>query len=91
MNYFLFKDWNCADVKKFVNTITSININHQMDDFTIAVLSPLKNMAVAELAIKESRHFAEPVFLFYVVPEDDTRRSIPTLSNNYFVVKGPFA
>lgn len=66
------QDWNGADVKKFVNTITSININHQMDDFTVAVLSPLKNMAVAELAIKESRHFAEPMSFVYMVPKDDT-------------------
>ncbi|PIK61021.1 hypothetical protein BSL78_02072 [Apostichopus japonicus] len=61
------EDWMCAEVKSFINHVTSVNINHRIEDFTFIILSPVREMATLQQAIRESRHFNEPMSVFYMI------------------------
>ncbi|PIK56881.1 hypothetical protein BSL78_06207 [Apostichopus japonicus] len=60
-------DWMCAEVNSFINHVTSVNINHRMEDFTFVILSPVREMATLQQAMRESRHFNEPMSVFYMI------------------------
>ncbi|KAJ8028769.1 hypothetical protein HOLleu_31103 [Holothuria leucospilota] len=44
-----------------------MNLNESMDQFTVAIMSPVKEMAAVERAILETRHFSDPISLFCMV------------------------
>ncbi|XP_071855072.1 uncharacterized protein [Apostichopus japonicus] len=63
------QDWQWTDVKTLANAITSVNIHYGIDNFTLAVISPVRDMCDVEKAIVETRHFNEPVSAFYMVDD----------------------
>ncbi|KAJ8048723.1 hypothetical protein HOLleu_01154 [Holothuria leucospilota] len=63
-------EWTWTDVKTFANNMTSVNIQHQVDSFSLVVLSTVSELSSVEKAITESRHFSESVTAFYMVQNE---------------------
>ncbi|KAJ8018912.1 hypothetical protein HOLleu_42827 [Holothuria leucospilota] len=62
------KDWGAADVKTFLNVVTSLNLNRQLEVFNVVVLCEPADMSMFQRAIGETQHFQEPMMAFYAVP-----------------------
>ncbi|KAJ8049950.1 hypothetical protein HOLleu_02922 [Holothuria leucospilota] len=75
-----YPEWTWTDVKTFANNMTSVNIQHQVDSFSLVVLSIVSELSSVEKAITESRHFSESVTAFYMV-QNETKGGGKTLIN----------
>lgn len=62
------KNWSVDKVKVFANKVTSVNLNHGLTMFTLAVLCSPSEVSSLVTAVTDTRHFDNVEKCFYHIP-----------------------
>lgn len=81
------KEWEKAEIKSFLNAMTSININKQLEHFTVVILCSTQSVADVSQGVRETQHFEEPMPAFFVVPCGNQSQNLSSCVNGMVLAR----